>query len=358
MSSTDKNKTTSIDAVIQRVKRDKACGYLDISTTFFKRFIIDYNSSSYGQATIAFAHLYKAWDALYQSMILLTGQKVRKEHPEHLMGYVTGLTEDFLKKIEDGEFDYNKVEASKWEIPEFKEIADAVIDPSKNPYKNKLLNSLDFLRKLRNSAEHDFLEVGGGSYNSLVLRTNPYVIPICKVYLRIYEVYREKVLIACATPQTNPKLGHNNGRATTCAKKQVQKTTLADLEQILHFPLPVSLVDAEIQEIPASVTTLVKLLLKGFAKYDKHLLQDENWHVESVKDIMTEEYLNETFPYRSLKEIGDKLGVDREKIEKEMRKHKMKQNQSYVLHLQGENQIITTIYSTKLVEELTRLLVS
>lgn len=333
-------------AVEKRMKRDLACGYLEVSVIYYKRFLVDYNSGVYGTTSISFAHLYKAWDSLFQSMLLLAGGKVRNDATENYpLGQIKGITDSFLNLVSQGKYT-TKLKHSlmfeNWEIEEFKEM----VLSQKDFGNNEFFNSLDLLRHLRNASEHDFLEVGGGSYNGLIRRTNQFIIPLVEMYLKIYGDFQKKVIGNCLQSKF-----HDKGRGSFCSRRSLKKLSQKELEELTHFPFPLRM---GTKDRSASVTSLINQVLSGsnfgFSKKGYKIKLDPSWYIEDASGVDLQSHLNEQFPYRSLKELAEKTGVNYRIISKKITLYNLKRNPLYILHLHSAENRVTTIYSKKLFE--------
>lgn len=336
-----------------KYKTDLCCSYLDISFVFFKRFLEDYNSNQYGKLSLSLAHLYKAWDALYQSMILEAGGKIRDKSNKHPLGNVMGITDSFINPLKNNNSNVfsksNKYDLcyENWKILDFKNLVE-----EKNPTTQPFFNSLDFLREMRNASEHDFIEIGGGSYNISIMRLNPYIIPMTQKYIDIIKNYTKVVLNHCSIER-----GHNRGRSKYCSKNILKSEYTSIVENIVHFPLPISLLVEGKNNDGGLVNALVKYIVSDFEQQNKPLLYNSSWHTENPNQIVTSSYLNEVFPYRSLSELARLLNTNRYIIEKIMTANKMKYNNSFVIYLTDRDQKKITLYSKHLLEELRRMLI-
>ena len=361
---------------IQRLNKDTPCGYLLISATFFRRFLDDYNSIEYGKVSLSFAHFYKSWDALFQSMILLSGRPIRKEpNTKFKLGTISGITDNllnpistppktgsltsieesiknkkdfFAKEIEKNGIKEKLFLLNLWKVSSFRTWAE-------NPeiaFNDPLFNSLDFLRELRNSSEHDFLEVGGGSYNSLILNTNSYMIPLVEKYIEIYSSFYEEIQIDC-------KLHHDHGRSKYCVKKELSSSFSPKFfSQITHFPLPASLVVEKIVDSDSSVSALIRKLIKIYNNSNRELLLDQAWRIEDTKVAQFQEEIS-GYVYSSISELALDLNktlsredITRYQVEQKMLEKDMKRNPLYVIRITTKKGKKSSFYSATLFKKL------
>lgn len=365
-----------IDPMVQRISFDKACRYLRVSHVFFQRFVEDYNSIEPGKVTLSFAHLYKAWDSLYQSMLIYSGEKIRKKNTngipnKHPLGNVTGLSETLFQSRK-------KFNSSNWAISFFREAYDNINDKKEfsSEYNKKLFKSLDLLKTLRNASEHDFLEVSQGSYNSLVTRCNKYIIPIAEAYLKIYEDYYPLVMARCnfrsskktSVEDKKPFAGCDEGRNNNCERAKLKLATYENLKDTLHFPLPFHFVAVNAAERKGSVDAILNKILPEESREGKEILTDEKWSLVDISKQKIESELSEKFIYRTVSQVTEILNaklelsgssqMSRARINYRLNKNDFKNNCNYMLELKysfkGKKRT-NRLYSVALLEELVKL---
>lgn len=223
---------------VDEYPKEFPCRYIYTSSFYYRRFIRHYNSGIYREISISLSEFYKAWDTLFQAMILMSGHPIReinekivKEYP---LGNIYSLT-NFLNELK-------KVNPTNVELKGIK-LAYSHFDDWLKPkvradiYSAITYNLLDFLREVRNAEQHDIIEQRG-TYASLIDLKNPIVQELIDRYIIAYEqTYMSLETNSCSQvvpPKDDKNINKHRRTSTFCNFKLIKRPTF--LKSLSHIP--------------------------------------------------------------------------------------------------------------------------